>query len=675
MKIAPSFLALATAQVNSPGFIGDVDEEGGRQTWDPVLGETAFADENFRENGALDKGHWCDQQSHTNNGAIFNLDSVQFRHEQQFDQRRYQPISHQPDFGITSSTNMDRIVGGENAKENAWKWVGYFYGCGSTLIAADWAVTAAHCCTIPAWYFRDKPLCFGRDKRLVEEEGEQCAEIAEIVQHPSYDRTETVLNDICLIRLDRKLNYNAIVQPVCLPNQGESIETLSPDVVGEQDGANNNCYVAGWGYREENQYGSLPLVLQDTKINILRNETCDSAYTEMLSTGEMIHYFRPTEMSCAGHLGGEVDACQGDSGGPMICLEESSSIPGHFNPVLRGVVSWGEGCARQGKPGVYARVSNYIDWISDTIRDRASSTADNCGDPNSHVNLATNAFFDCSYSNCKVHCKDEGYAPNLKELNCEANKKFTKTKIKKIECAPKIAGSPNLFTNCGAITSRYNIDFEKITVNCSKSKCVLKGKSKEWSPAVSIVKCSRNNWAYDGTEIKAWPKGSITKSCGPFFGSFPGAAEAGISVSCTKNACFISGSGEKSFHVEPYTKIACQRRQWRVKGKVVKSPLPWKAYSFEEYSDISDTNNRSEESRVSCGGISVWDYIDGLYSPKFRNNAKAKCQLDAKGKYNECHFYCSPTGSQVSIKFKCNMGKNSWQSPKANSALSSKLKC
>ena len=61
----------------------------------------------------------------------------------------------------------------------------------------------------------------------------------------------------------------------------------------------------------------------------------------------MVHYFRSTEMSCAGHLGGEVDACQGDSGGPMICLEESKENPGHLNPVLRGVVSWGEGCARE----------------------------------------------------------------------------------------------------------------------------------------------------------------------------------------------------------------------------------------------------------------------------------------------------------------------------------------
>ena len=34
----------------------------------------------------------------------------------------------------------------------------------------------------------------------------------------------------------------------------------------------------------------------------------------------------------------------GDSGGPLICLERSDSlVEGHMNPVLRGVVSWGEG--------------------------------------------------------------------------------------------------------------------------------------------------------------------------------------------------------------------------------------------------------------------------------------------------------------------------------------------
>ena len=65
-------------------------------------------------------------------------------------------------------------------------------------------------------------------------------------------------------------------------------------------------------------------------------------------------------MMCAGYREGGIDACQGDSGGPLVWRTPDG-------PVLVGVVSFGDGCARKLKYGIYTRVSAYREWIDRAI--------------------------------------------------------------------------------------------------------------------------------------------------------------------------------------------------------------------------------------------------------------------------------------------------------------------
>lgn len=60
---------------------------------------------------------------------------------------------------------------------------------------------------------------------------------------------------------------------------------------------------------------------------------------------------------CAGHMYGLNSACSGDSGGPLAQRDGDKTV-------LVGIVSWGQiPCAAPFKPGVFTRVSYYIDWI------------------------------------------------------------------------------------------------------------------------------------------------------------------------------------------------------------------------------------------------------------------------------------------------------------------------
>ena len=111
--------------------------------------------------------------------------------------------------------------------------------------------------------------------------------------------------------------------------------------------------------------GSSPRNLQWVKVPAISNQKCSSSGYAQWPYGPGTI---TDDTLCAGFEQGEHDACQGDSGGPLVCQNGNSAV-------ISGVVSWGEGCAFPNYPGIYSRVTVFLDWIKANMVSKNSGLA------------------------------------------------------------------------------------------------------------------------------------------------------------------------------------------------------------------------------------------------------------------------------------------------------------
>ncbi|XP_017347442.1 enteropeptidase [Ictalurus punctatus] len=237
-----------------------------------------------------------------------------------------------------------RIVGGEDAVKGAWPWIASLrwtgrHACGGTLIDSQWLVTAAHCVYGKSVHLSNWNVILGLHAQYESNTSDrQNHQIDQIIINQNYNR-RTKDSDIALIHLQNKVNFTDYIQPICLPNSAQ------------QFAAGRKCVIAGWGRLTEG--GTVADVLQQAVLPLINNSVCQARLPEYNITERMV---------CAGYPEGGIDTCQGDSGGPLMCEEGDGSW------VLAGVTSFGVGCARPGRPGVYALVTHFTDWILETRR-------------------------------------------------------------------------------------------------------------------------------------------------------------------------------------------------------------------------------------------------------------------------------------------------------------------